>query len=74
MGISVICCTYLFAFALVSIYIWDLADGPKTNELILVPARPDIGHAWAVYYSKRFESEGITHFAVKVMPGTSETS
>ena len=53
---------------------WDFADGAKTNEAILVPARRNIGQDWAVYYSKKFKSEGITHFAVKVMPGTSKES
>jgi voltage-gated potassium channel len=53
---------------------WDFAGGAKMNEAILVPARRNIGQEWAVYYSKKFESEGITHFAVKVIPGTLEES
>lgn len=53
---------------------WDFVAEAKTATGKLVPATSNIGWDWAVYYSKRFESARITHFAVKIAPDTLEAS
>jgi voltage-gated potassium channel len=51
---------------------WDFVVEGKTAMGKLVPATRNIGWDWAIYYSKRFESARITHFAVKITPNTVE--